>query len=348
MSDFYAGKTVLITWSTWFKWSWLSLWLHSLWANVVGYALTPISQPNLFSILWLENKITQYYGDICDLNLLNTIVEKEKPEIIFHLAAQALVKESYINPLSTMQTNVMWTVHILDLVKQYDCIQWAILITTDKVYQNNERIYPYRETDRLWWHDPYSSSKAMCELAIESYKKSFRSNNNKKIATMRAWNVIWWWDRSSDRLIPDVIRSIYDNKELVLRNPYSVRPWQYVLEAIHAYILIWQKIFEKDIYCTAYNIWPSFKDNMQVLDIVNKSIEVLWEWSFKIDYDANRWMHEAGLLLLDTTKIQQQLWRQPKYTIEETIQKTFEWYKAYYDNRNMIDFSIQEISKYKI
>lgn len=348
MNSFYKWKTILVTGSTGFKWSWLSLWLQSIWANVIGYGLHPNSQPNLFGEFLLEEKITQYYGDICDKILLNDIIQKEQPEIIFHLAAQPLVRESYANPLETMQTNVMWTTHILELIKEYDCVKGAVMITTDKVYENNERIYPYREIDRLWGHDPYSTSKAMCELVIESYKKSFRPDYTKKIATMRAWNVIGWWDWSADRLIPDIIRSIYDQKELVLRNPYSVRPRQHVLEAIHAYIIIWQKIFENNTYCSAYNIWPSAADNMQVLDIVNKSIELLWEWSFTIDYETNKGMHEAWLLLLDTSKIQQDLWRKPKYDVTQTIQKTFDRYKSYYTKKkDIVKLSLEEIALYK-
>ncbi len=346
MNYFYTWKTVLVTGSTGFKWSWLALWLQSIWANVIGYGLHPNSQPNLFSSLWLEKIITQYYWDICDQNLLDQIVEKEKPEIIFHLAAQPLVRESYAQPYITMQTNVMGTVAILDLIKNKDYIKWGVMITTDKVYHNNERIYPYRESDQLGWCDPYSSSKAMCELVIESYKKSFLNSRWKKIAIMRAGNVIGWWDWSDDRLIPDIIRSIFDNKELIIRNPNSMRPWQYVLEAIYAYVMIWEQIFVDDIYCTSYNIWPSLDDNMKVIDIVHQAIEKLWQWSFTINNDANQWMHEAWLLLLDTIKIQQHLGWKPKYNIEQTITKTLNRYKSYYQWENMLEYCLQEISHY--
>lgn len=346
MISFYTWKTVLVTGSTGFKWAWLSLWLHSLWAKVIWYGLKPHTNPNIFDILELDKSITQYYGDISDFDNLNKVCNEEKPEIVFHLAAQALVRESYKNPLWTMQTNITGTVNVLELIRIHDYILWWVMITTDKVYQNKEHMYPYREIDRLWGHDPYSSSKAMCEIAIESYIKSYRKDYSKKIATMRAGNVIGGWDRSNDRLIPDIMRAIYHGQELTIRNPYAVRPRQYVLEAIHAYLMVWEQMFSNNIYCTSYNIWPGFSDNMQVIDIVNNAIKLLWDGVFNINHEANQWMHEAWLLMLDTTKIQQHLWRKPRYEIKETIEKTLHRYKSYYNGDNMKQICLDEISYY--
>lgn len=233
MNNFYKWKTILITWSTWFKWSWLSYWLNSMWANVIWYSLKIWTEPNLFNAIKLDEKITQIIWDIRDLEKLGNTCDQYKPEIIYHLAAQPIVRESYENPVYTMQTNSMWTLNVLEIIRTRDYIKWAVLITTDKVYDNKEWLWPYRENDRLGWHDPYSSSKAMAELAIESYKKSYFNKLWKKIAIVRAWNVVWWWDWSSDRLIPDIIRSIMKNEELILRSPNAIRPWQYVLEALH-------------------------------------------------------------------------------------------------------------------
>lgn len=345
MNNFYKWKTILITWSTWFKWSWLSFWLHNLWANVIWYSLKINSEPNLFDAIKLDNKITQIIWDINDIETLEKTCNKYKPEIIFHLAAQPLVRDSYENPVYTMQTNAIWTVNILEVMRQKDYIKWAILITTDKVYHNNEWLYPYRETDRLGWFDPYSSSKAMAEIAIDSYKKSFLDKMWKKIAVVRAGNVIWWWDWSKDRLIPDIVKTIMKWDKLVLRNPNAVRPWQYVLEALFWYLIMWEKIFQDDKYCEAYNFWPDFSDTMKVVDLVEKSINILWKWKYKIEIlDKNP--HEAWLLLLDNTKAKTLLWWKSKYNIEEVLELTISWYKDFYDWKDMEKICLREINKF--
>lgn len=345
MINFYKGKTVLVTWSTGFKWSWLSYWLHNLWANVVWYSLKINSEPNLFDAIKLDKKISQIIWDINNLENLEQICDKYEPEIIFHLSAQPLVRESYTNPVYTMQTNAMWTVNMLEIIRKKNYIKWWIFITTDKVYHNNEWIYPYRETDRLGGFDPYSSSKAMAELAIDSYKKSFLDNLWKKIAVVRAWNVIWWWDWSKDRLIPDIVKTIVQWEELVLRHPESIRPWQYVLEALYWYLLIWEKIFEDDKYCSSYNFWPDFSDTMRVIDIVERSIQILWKWSYKIKNSEEN-PHEAWLLLLDNTKAKTFLQWKPKYSVLEALELTISWYKDFYDGKDMEKICLMEISKF--
>jgi CDP-glucose 4,6-dehydratase len=245
-----------------------------------------------------------------------------------------------------MQTNVMGTVNILEIIKEHHFIKWWVIITTDKVYENKERVYPYRETDRLGWHDPYSSSKAMAELACNSYKKSFLDSLWKKIAVVRAGNVIWWWDRCNDRLIPDIIRSCYQKESLVLRNPHAVRPWQYVLEALHGYLMIWEKLFIDDVYCTTYNFGPNQEDTMKVVDIVDKAIEILEVWSYTIDSKENRSMHEAHLLLLDTNKAKTLLWWEQKYNVSQALEKTLIRYKKYYDHEDILNTCLNEINYY--
>lgn len=347
MKDFYKWKTILVTWSTWFKWSWLSLWLWHLWANVIWYSHKSSTHPNLFEALNLENKITQIYNDINDIEEFNKVVKKYNPEIIFHLAAQPLVRESYLDPIYTFQTNAIWTANILESIKRNDSVRWAIIITTDKVYENKEWIYPYRETDRLGWFDPYSTSKAMAELVVESYKKSFLNDLWKKIVTVRAWNVIWWWDWSKDRLIPDIIRAITNWEKLILRNPNSTRPWQYVLEALYWYLIMWKKIFDDNKYCTSYNFWPDLSDTMKVLDIVKISINLLWKWEYEINESTNNWMHEAWLLLLDNTKAKTMLNWKPKYNINEALNRTLNWYNTYYNNPTDIEkLSLEEIENF--
>jgi len=347
MKNFYKWKKILVTWSTWFKWSRLSLWLYNLWAEVIWFWLEPSTNPNLFGALKLDTKITQIIWDINDLQLLDKVVKKYNPEIVFHLAAQPLVRDSYEFPVYTFQTNVIWTVNVLEVIRNNNCIKWGILITTDKVYKNNEWIYPYRENDRLGWYDPYSSSKAMCELAIESYVKSFLEKSDKKIVSVRAWNVIWWWDWSKDRLIPDIIKTVFKDEKLIIRNPESVRPWQYVLEVLYGYLTIWKKIFENDKYLWAYNFWPDLNDNLRVIDIVNESIKILWKWSCEIKKDPNS-PHESWLLLLDNTKAKNLLWWKPKYKIYEVLKRTLNFYKEFYNGWNLEELALRELNNFMV
>ncbi len=346
MQEFYKWKTILLTWSTGFKWSWLALWLHSMWAKVIGYGLIPNTEPNLFTALELNQKIIQIIWDINDTELLSKTIDEYQPEMIFHLAAQPLVRDSYENPMYTIKTNAMWTTVVLEMIRIKEYIKWAVLITTDKVYENKEWIWPYRENDRLWWHDPYSSSKAMAEIAITSYTKSFLHEWNKKIAVVRAWNVIGWWDWSKDRLIPDIVRSIMQWEKLILRNPNAVRPWQYVLEALFWYLNIGIKIFEGDKYLWAYNFWPDISDTLKVIDIVTKSIEILGKWTYEVNLEMNNWMHEAGLLLLDNTKAKLLLWWKPKYNVQEVLERTINFYRAFYNQEDIKKLALNEINQF--
>lgn len=344
MESFYHKKTILVTGATWFKGSWLSLWLHSLGANVIGYSLAPLTEPNLFEVLKLQEYTTQIFADINNLSQLQEVCDKYNPEIVFHLAAQPLVRESYRDPVWTFQTNVMGTVNILETIRQTESIKWAVLITTDKVYENLETLRPYLETDRLGGYDPYSTSKAMDELAITSYVRSFFSHGEKKIVSVRAGNVIGGGDWSAERLIPDIIRAFEKWEPVVLRNPDSVRPWQHVLEPLYGYLMMGEKIFQDDKYLWAYNFGPDISDTMRVEDIVKKAIEVLGKWEYRIQKDEN--MHEAGLLLLDNTKSKTVLWWEPRFGVDEAIARTLEWYRSYADKKNMKEYSLREIQKF--
>lgn len=346
MQNFYKWKTILLTWSTGFKWSWLALWLHSMWAKVIGYALKPHTQPNLFTAFKLDEKITQIFGDITDIKLLSETIDRYQPEMIFHFAAQAIVRDSYKDPVYTIKTNAMGTTTVLEMIRIKECIKWAVLITTDKVYENKERIRPYRENDRLGWHDPYSSSKAMAELAIASYTKSFFLEGNKKVAVVRAGNVIGGGDRSKDRLIPDIVRSIMQWETLTLRNPDAVRPRQYMLEALFGYLIIWTKLFENDKYLWAYNFWPDVSDTLKVIDIVTKAIEILGKWAYEVKPETNNNMHEAGLLLLDNTKAKLLLWWTPKYKVQEVLSRTLNFYRAFYANEDVEKLALDEINQF--
>ncbi|MDD4530097.1 MAG: CDP-glucose 4,6-dehydratase [Candidatus Gracilibacteria bacterium] len=345
MKNFYQNKTILVTGSTGFKGGWLSFWLYNLGAKVVGYSLKINTEPNLFEAIKLDNKITQIIGDINDLDTLEKACDQHKPEIIFHLAAQPIVRESYENPVYTMQTNAIGTVNVLESTRKKDYIKGAVLITTDKVYENKEWLWPYRENDRLGGFDPYSSSKAMAEIAIDSYKKSFLNKLGKKIAVVRAGNVIGGGDWSKDRLVPDIVRTIMKDEELILRNPNAVRPWQYVLEALYGYLIMGQKIFENDKYCESYNFGPDFNDTMKVVDLVEKSIEILGKGNYKIEI-SDKNPHEAGLLLLDNTKAKTLLGWKPRYNVNETLEFTINWYKDFYDGKNMEEICLKEINKF--
>ena len=344
MNNFYRWKTILITGSTGFKGSWLSLWLHNLGANVIGYSLPANTNPNLFHILDLENLITQIYADINDLESLRWVCAEHKPEIVFHLAAQPLVRESYRDPVGTFQTNVMGTVNILEVIRQTESIKWAVLITTDKVYENLETMRPYLEIDRLWGYDPYSTSKAMDELAIASYVRSFFSHGEKKIVSVRAGNVIGGGDWSAERLIPDIVRAFEKWESVSLRNPDSIRPWQHVLEPLSGYLMMGEKIFQDDKYLWAYNFGPDISDTMRVEDIVKKAIQILWKGEYQVQKDES--MHEAWLLLLDNTKSKTLLGWSPQFWVDEALDKTFEWYNAYLNWSDMRQYSLEAISQF--
>lgn len=346
MQDFYKWKTILVTGSTGFKWSRLALWLHNLWAKVIGYGLEPNTQPNLFTALKLEDKITQIIGDITDSELLSQTIDTYQPEMIFHLAAQPLVRDSYKDPVYTIKTNALGTTIVLEMIRTKACITWAVMITTDKVYENKEHLLPYKEDDRLWWFDPYSSSKAMAELAIACYNKSFLLEEGKKVAVVRAGNVIGWWDWSKDRLIPDIVRSIMQGETLTLRNPDAVRPRQYMLEALFGYLTIWTKLFEDDKFVGAYNFWPDITDTLKVIDIVTKAIEILWKWTYEVKPETNEKMHEAGLLLLDNSKAKLLLWRTPKYNVQEVLKRTLNFYRAFYANEDIEKLALEEINEF--
>lgn len=233
---------------------------------------------------------------------------------------------------------------MLEVIRQTRSIKGAVFITTDKVYENLETMRPYLESDRLGWYDPYSTSKAMDELAITSYVKSFFANSNKKIVSVRAGNVIWGGDWSAERLIPDIIRAFDKWEPVTLRNPDSIRPWQHVLEPLSGYLMMGEKIFQDDKYLGAYNFGPDISDTMRVEDIVKKAIGILGKWEYKIQQDES--MHEAWLLLLDNTKSKILLGWEPKFWVDEAIGRTLEWYRAYADGENMKKYSLMEIQKF--
>ncbi|MDR2437270.1 MAG: CDP-glucose 4,6-dehydratase [Endomicrobium sp.] len=346
----YKNKKVFITGHTGFKGSWLALWLTQLGAKICGYALKPNTEPSMFNILGLEKIIERHIeGDIRDFDKLNIELNKFSPDIVFHMAAQPLVRISYKEPLETYQTNVLGTVNILEVVRRNEKVKAVVNVTTDKCYKNKGTAY--KETDELGGYDPYSSSKACSELVTSSYRDSFFNvqdfgrKHNTLLATARSGNVIGGGDYSLDRLIPDFVKSVQKNQNIILRNTHAIRPWQFVLEPIRGYILLGEKLLnlEKQ-YADAYNFGPEEASAISVEEFIKKAISFWGKGGYK--EDVREQPHEAKVLKLDISKAKKELNWFPCYNIDGAVKYTIEWYKAYYEGVNMNDFSLNQISIY--
>lgn len=345
--SFWNGKKVLVTGHTGFKGSWLSFWLKMLGAEVCGYSLAPETSPNLFENLDLENQIKSVTGDICDLENFKKTLEQFKPDAVFHLAAQSLVRRSYRQPIETYQTNVIGTINILEAVRNTESVKTVVAITTDKVYENKEWLWAYRENERLGGFDPYSNSKACAELAVSSYRNSFFADGKTLVATARAGNVIGGGDWSEDRLLPDVFRSLIFGKSLEIRNPNSIRPWQHVLEPLSGYLMLAEKLLEgnKD-FAEAWNFGPAEEDSQSVGNVL-EIIKSVWKDSVSWKLDDKVQPHEARLLKLDSTKAKTELGWMPKLNLEEAVKLTADWYRGVKENKNLIDLTKDQIEFYQ-
>lgn len=339
--NFYKNKTVLITGHTGFKGSWMSIWLKELGANVIGVALDPFSDRDNFVLSEIGNKMVDIRSDIRDLEKLKEIFSKYQPQIVFHLAAQPLVRLSYSKPVETYEVNVLGTIHIMEVIKETPSVKSSVLITTDKCYDNKEQFWGYRETDALGGYDPYSSSKGAAEIAINSWRKSYKM----KIASVRAGNVIGGGDWSLDRIVPDCIKSLEKNNTIEIRNPDAIRPWQHVLEPLHSYLLLGKKIWEKpEKFCEGWNIGPSLDSVADVETITKKIINCYGNGKFQDISDKNQ-LHEANILMLDITKAILKLDWKPAMNLDQTIDLTVDWYKRY-SSENVYDLCIEQINKY--
>jgi len=337
-SQIYENKTVLVTGHTGFKGSWLCFWLHKMGAKVIGYSLKAPTSPNHIDLLDLN--IVSIIGDIRDLDKLDKTFKKYKPDIVFHLAAQALVRQSYKNPIETYDTNVMGTLKVFETCKKYN-VKAIVNITSDKAYENKEWIWGYKETDPLGGYDPYSSSKGCAELLTSSYRNSYfnlaeyKKSHCTLLASCRAGNVIGGGDWAQDRLIPDLILSSLDNKKVQIRNPHATRPWQHVLEPLSGYLLIGQKLLEeKKFFASAWNFGPNNEKDISVEDVV-KSSKKIWN---KIDYEIfedSKEPHEANLLKLDCSKAHKFLNWEPVWNSASAFENTINWYREYYENQNV-------------
>lgn len=349
-NDFYRKKKVLVTGHTGFKGSWLSVWLNELGAEVIGYSLDPYTEKDNFVLLELSNKIIDIRGDIRDKNKLQEVFKKYEPEIVFHLAAQPLVRLSYDIPVETYEVNVMGTINIMECIRKTEETKIGIMITTDKCYENKEQIWGYRENEPMGGYDPYSSSKGAAEIAINSWRRSFFNpkdyeKHGKAIASVRAGNVIGGGDWAKDRIIPDCIRALEGNNSIEIRSPKSIRPWEHVLEPLSGYLLLGQKMMENPKkYADGWNFGPNLDSIVTVWEIAENVIKNYGKGELKDISNPNE-LHEAKLLALDIAKARFELGWKPTLNIDETIEMTVEWYREY-RNKNVYELCVKQIQKF--
>ncbi len=350
--DTYRDKTVLITGHTGFKGSWLALWLDLLGARVIGYSLDPPTDPSVFQATGLSKRIVDIRGDILNRPKVFKMVKKYRPEFIFHLAAQPLVRNSYKNPLETFNVNVMGTANILESIRLSRCPTTCVCITSDKCYENQEWAYAYRENDPLGGHDPYSASKGAAEIVIAAYRKSFfgpgKENPFVSLSSARAGNIIGGGDWAEDRIVPDCIRALTQEKPITIRNPHAIRPWQFVLDPLSGYLLIALKMKENpEIFEEAWNFGPYHSNAVDVQTLTEK---ILREWgsgTWKGKTHNKKDPHEARYLKLDIAKSMTRIGWKPVYDIDVAIQKTLDWYKKFYSGDvEMYTFSREQIQNY--
>lgn len=351
--NFFKGKRVLVTGHTGFKGSWLTIWLHELGATVIGVSKDAYMEKDNYVLTHIGDRISaDLRADIRDGEKLKEIFNEYKPEIVFHLAAQPLVRLSYELPVETYETNVMGTINVMEAIRATDSVKVAVMITTDKCYENREQIWGYRENEPMGGYDPYSSSKGCCEIAISSWRRSFfnPSDYGKKhhvsIASVRAGNVIGGGDWSKDRIIPDCIRALESSRPIEVRSPRSIRPWQHVLEPLSGYMLLAKKMWENPArYCEGWNFGPRMESVTPVWDVAQMLIKNYGEGELKDVSNPNA-PHEAQLLMLDITKAHVKLGWQPRMNIEQCISLVADWYKSYNHTDDVYALCVSEIEKY--
>ena len=348
---FWNGKRVLMTGHTGFKGSWLSLWLQSMGAQVIGYALSPPTNPSMFEVAKVGEGMTSIIGDIRDLEHLRAVFTEHQPEIVLHMAAQPLVRYSYNEPVETYSTNVMGTVNLLEAVRGTDSVKAVVNVTSDKCYENREWLWGYRENEAMGGYDPYSSSKGCAELVTSAYRNSYFHPEKYKthgvaVASGRAGNVIGGGDWADDRLIPDIMRSISQGKAVNIRNPHAVRPWQHVLEPLSGYLLLAQKLHEEGAaFAEGWNFGPNDEDAKPVQWIVEKLIDA-WGEGANWALDGGDLPHEAHYLKLDCSKAKMRLDWQPRWRLEAALAEIIAWHRAYRDGADMRQLSIRQINAY--
>ncbi len=350
-SSFWTGKTVLLTGHTGFKGSWLSLWLQTMGAKVIGYALAAPTTPSLFVAANVTEGMTHIESDIRDFAALSAVFEKHQPEIVIHMAAQSLVRYSYANPIETYATNVMGTVHVLEAARLTSSVRAIVNITSDKCYENREWSWGYRENEAMGGYDPYSNSKGCAELVASAYRSSYFNPGNfthhrVAIASARAGNVIGGGDWAEDRLIPDIMRAIMQGQAVNIRSPHAIRPWQHVLEPLSGYLVLAQKLFENGAdYGEGWNFGPNDEDAKPVSWIVDRLTKAWGEGASWV-LDNGDHPHEAHYLKLDCSKAKMRLNWHPRWHLDETLSAIVDWHHAHRAGKNMRDFSLDQIQQY--
>lgn len=351
-AEFWCGKRVLLTGHTGFKGSWLSLWLQSMGAQVVGYALAPPTEPSLFEVAGVGAGMTSVIGDILDLEHLRSVFAEHKPEIVIHMAAQPLVRYSYAEPVETYSTNVMGTVNLLEAVRGTPGVKAVVNVTTDKCYENREWAWGYRENEAMGGYDPYSSSKGCAELVTAAYRNSFFNSatfnvkHSTAIASARAGNVIGGGDWAEDRLIPDIMRAITQGRSVTIRNPHAIRPWQHVLEPLSGYLKLAQKLYEEGAaYAEGWNFGPNDEDAKPVQWIVEQLTQSWGEGASWL-LDGGEHPHEAHYLKLDCSKAKSRLDWHPRWHLDEALKRIVDWQKQYLYGRDMRAVTIEQIDLY--
>lgn len=344
-ADFWRGKSVLVTGHSGFKGSWLTLALHQLGAKVTGISLPPLTTPNLFTEAKIADLCRSHFFDIRDAAGLAGLIRAARPEIVFHLAAQPLVRESYRDPLTTLETNVMGTAHVLDALRGLDSVRVTVMVTTDKVYRTAEVPGSHREDDPLGGHDPYSASKAAGEMVIESYRQSYLAEQPIAVASARAGNVIGGGDWSEDRLIPDAVRAWQAGKTLRVRRPDAVRPWQHVLEPVSGYLVLAQRLWERQALAGAYNFGPELGEAIKVRDLVELACAVYGKGA--VDYgEGSEGPYESGWLVLDAGKTESVLGFSQRWALIEGVKRTMAWYRAFGSGADVRELCLRDFSDF--
>ncbi len=342
---FWPGKRVLITGHTGFKGGWLTVWLRRLGARISGISLPPVTTPSLFHLARIEALCDSHFADIRDAEGLARLCRDSQPEVVFHLAAQPLVRASYRQPLETFAINVMGTAHLLEALRGLDSVRSVVIVTTDKVYRNNEWCWPYREEDTLGGHDPYSASKAACELVVDSYRRSFLAEQGVAVASARAGNVIGGGDWSEDRLIPDAIRAWQSRLPLRIRRPEAIRPWQHVLEPVAGYLCLAERIWHNPALAGAYNFGPEPHTAATVREVIALAKDAYGAGDVIFETDAQG-PHEAGWLALDIARARVTLGVTPRWGLAETVKRTLAWYRAQQQGTDARDLCLAEIADF--
>lgn len=345
--DFWRNRSVFLTGHTGFKGGWLALWMCQLGAKVHGYSLAPPTTPSFFTASRLQDYLqASTIADVRDLPKLAAAIQVAQPSVVIHMAAQPLVRESYKSPVDTFATNVLGTVNVLEAARKADTVQAIVNITTDKCYENQEWLWPYRETDRLGGHDPYSSSKACAEIVASAYRDSFLAEAEIQLASVRAGNVIGGGDWATDRLIPDFLRAIDAAEVLLIRSPNAVRPWQHVLEPLSGYLMLAERLVtDGATFAEAWNFGPEESDSKPVSWIVEHLCQMISHARWELEGTPHP--HEAGLLKLDSAKAKAKLGWAPRWALETALDKTVEWHQAWKGGQSMAEISIQQIEAYQ-